>query len=60
MVASDVVPFDAIGIEVVQDSNAHFIAVTVIRLGLRNGLFAGIIESNLSNWQFIAILGFKN
>ena len=31
-------PFDTIGVEVVEDSNADFIAVTVVRLGFRSRL----------------------
>ena len=40
VMTSNVVPLDAIGVEVVQDSNADFIAITVIRLGLGNRFFA--------------------
>ena len=38
MVARNVMPFDTIGVEVVEDSNADFIAVTVVRLGFRSRL----------------------
>ena len=33
MMAGDVVPLDAIGVEVVEDSQAHLIVVPVVRLG---------------------------
>ena len=32
MVARDIVPFDAISVEIVQDANADFVAITVVRL----------------------------
>ena len=37
--ASDIVPFDTIGIEVIEDSDANFIAITVVGLGFRHRLF---------------------
>ena len=33
-------PFDTIGIEVIEDSDANFIAVTVVRLSFRSGLLS--------------------
>lgn len=44
MVARHVVPLDSISIEVVQDTNADLIAITVVGLGLRNGLFASSVR----------------
>jgi len=32
MVARDIVPFDAISVEIVQDANADLVAITVVRL----------------------------
>ena len=40
VVAGNVVPFDTISVEVIKDSNADFIAVTVVRLGFRSRLLA--------------------
>ena len=40
VVAGNVMPFDTIGIEVIEDSDANFIAVTVVRLGFRSGLLS--------------------
>ena len=37
MVAGDVVPFDAIGVEVVEDTNADFVSITVVGLGFGDG-----------------------
>ena len=39
MVAGNVVPFDTVSIEVIEDSNANFIAITVVGLGFRHRLF---------------------
>ena len=40
MVAGNVMPFDTISIEVIEDSNANFIAVTVVRLSFWSGLLS--------------------
>jgi len=39
MVATDVVPFDSVGVKVVEDSDANLVAVTIVGLWLGLGLF---------------------
>ena len=45
-------PFDTIGVEVVEDSNAYFIAVTVVRLGFRSRLLTASQKKCGKNMSF--------
>ena len=46
VVAGDVVPLDAVGVEVVQDGQADLVAVSVVRLGSRG--FGAKIHTNVN------------
>ena len=44
MVARDIVPFDAISVEIVQDANADLVAITVVRLSFGSRFLSVILK----------------
>ena len=44
MVARDIVPFDAISVEIVQDANANLVAITVVRLSFGSRFLSVILK----------------
>ena len=47
MVARDIVPFDTISVEIVQDSNADLVAITVIRLSFGSRFLSVISNTKI-------------
>ena len=41
-------PFDTIGVEVVEDTNADFVSITVVGLGFSDGFSS--VTKNMGNW----------